>query len=176
MKKILKGFDNIMGFIFSHFGGLFTLIILIIVLYTILCRYVLHISTGGLDEFSSYFVVSSVFAGSVLAVRDLNEGPVKIDLLDIFIKNKKVMHVINIIWQILAICIMGLYSKLAFQYFAYQFKRGSTLAGIRFPMWVFTGFMAFCSVFITIYELRKLIVLILELAGKRTPEEKECDK
>lgn len=178
MKKVIKAIDSAVGFIFRHLGGLFTLAILLIVLYTILCRYVLHTSTGGLDEFSSYFVVSSVFAGAVLATRDLKEGQVKIDLLDALIKNKRVLAYINIFWQLLAVLIMGLFSKLSTDYFLYQFKKGTTLSGIRFPMWVFTGFMALCAIFTTLYEFRKLISVAGIAFGKAEddhPELKEVE-
>lgn len=168
MKKAAKGFDAVIGFIFIHFGGLFTLAILFLVLMTILCRYVFHTSTGGLDEFSSYFVVSSVFAGAVLATRDLNEGPVKIDILDVLIKNRRVLDCIGVFWQVLSIAIMGVYTKLSLDYFLYQFKKGATLSGIRFPMWIFTGFMTFCAFFITVYELRRLVVLVRAAAGRES--------
>ena len=175
MKKVLKALDSAVGFIFAHLGGLFTLAILLLVLFTILCRYILHTSTGGLDEFSSYFVVSSVFAGAVLATRDVNEGQVKIDILDTLIKNKRVLAYINVFWQLLAVVIMGIFTKLSTDYFLYQFRKGATLSGIRFPMWVFTGFMAFCGFFTTLYELRKLIVVGKVAVGKNTTGEKEGD-
>jgi len=175
MKKAAKWVDTVIGFIFLHFGGLFTLAILLVVLMTIICRYVLHTSTGGLDEFSSYFVVSSVFAGAVLATRDLNEGPVKIDILDVLIKNRRVLNWIGVFWQVLSIAIMGVYTKLSFDYFTYQFQRGSTLSGIRFPMWIFTGFMTICAFFITIYELRRMVVLV-KAATCREGRGKEGEK
>jgi len=170
MKKVIKKLDAAVGFVFRHIGGLFILLILLNCLWTIICRYILHISTGGLDEFSSYFVVSSVFAGAMLATRDLHEGPVKIDILNALIKNKKVLGVISMVWQLISIAAIGIFSKLSFDYFLYQFNKGSTLSGIRFPMWVFTGFMAMCAFFMIIYEIRRLVAIGVDVFGAKRKE------
>ena len=167
MKKVLNGLDRAIGFVFLNIGGIFTALTFLLVLFTIVCRYVLHVNTGGIDEFTTYFVVCSVWVGAVLSSRDLRSGQIKIDFLRNIIKNKKVMNVIDIIWQLISIAACAVYFKLCWSFVAYQIKRGSVLSGIRFPVWVFTGVMTICVALITIYEFRKMIVLFKELFAKK---------
>lgn len=166
MKKVLSGIDRAIGFVFLNLGGIFTAATFLLVLFTVVCRYVLHMNTGGIDEFTTYFVVCSVWVGAVLCSRDLSSGQIKIDFLKSFIKNKKVMCAIDMLWQVIAIAACSVYFKLCFDFVSYQVKRGTVLSGIRFPMWVFTGIMTVCVALITIYEFRKLIVLGKELFTK----------
>ena len=167
MKKVLNGLDRAIGFVFLNIGGIFTALTFLLVLFTIVCRYVLHVNTGGIDEFTTYFVVCSVWVGAVLSSRDLRSGQIKIDFLRNIIKNKKVMNVIDIIWQLISIAACAVYFKLCWSVVAYQIKRGSVLSGIRFPVWIFTGTMTVCVALITIYEFRKMIVLFKELFAKK---------
>ena len=53
MKKILGAIDKVVGFIFLEFGGIVTAGTFLLVLYTVLCRYVLHTNTGGIDELAT---------------------------------------------------------------------------------------------------------------------------
>lgn len=169
MKKILDAIDKVVAFIFVQFGGILTAGTFLLVLYTILCRYVLHVNTGGIDELATYFVVCSVWAGAVLTARAVNDGQVKIDFLRVFIKNEKAMLCVDVVWQIVVLVSMGIFTVLAYNYCATQVQRGNTLSGLSFPMWVFTGCMVVCSALIVIYELRKTVVIIGQIA-KKTPE------
>ena len=173
MKKVLNGIDRVIGFVALNLGGIYTAGAFLLVLFTVVCRYVLHINTGGIDEFTIYFVVCSVWVGAVLCSRDLKSGQIKIDLLASIIKKEKVMTVINIVWQVIAIAASAVYFKISYEYFAYQVVKGSVLSGIRFPMAVFTGTMTLCVALITIYEVRRLIFMIKSLCKAK---DKEDDK
>jgi TRAP-type C4-dicarboxylate transport system permease small subunit len=89
MKKILRAIDKVVGFVFLEFGGLMTIGTFLLVLYTVLCRYVLHVNTDGIDELATYFVVCSVWAGAVLTSRAVDDGQIKIDFLRVIIKSEK---------------------------------------------------------------------------------------
>ena len=166
MKKILGAVATVVGFIFTQFGGIVTVGTFLPVLYTVLCRYVLHTNTGGIDELATYLVVSSVWAGAVLTSRAVNDGQIKIDFLRVMIKSEKFNLWAEVLWQLISIAAMGIFSVLAYNYFAKQLARGSTLSGIDFPIWIFTGIMFLCTVFIIIYEIRKTVYLIGKIAGK----------
>ena len=173
MKKLLGGLDRAIGFVSLNLGGIYTAAAFLLVLFTVICRYVLHVNTGGIDEFTTYFVVCSVWVGAVLCSRDLNSGQIKIDLLASIIKNQTVMTVINIVWQIIAIAASAVYFKIAYDYFHYQLVKGSVLSGIRFPMAVFSGTMTVCVALITIYEVRRLVFMVRSLCKS---SDKEDDK
>lgn len=166
MRKVLKGIDGAIGFVFLNLGGIYTAATFLLVLFTVMCRYIFHINTGGIDEFTTYFVVCSVWVGAVLCSRDLQSGQIKIDFLKSIVKNKQVTTVIDMLWQVISIAACGVYFKLCFDFCAYQFKRGAVLSGIRFPMWIFTGTMTVCVALITIYEFRRLLFLGKELLKK----------
>ncbi len=166
MKKILGAIDKVVGFIFLEFGGIVTLGTFLLVLYTVLCRYVLHTNTGGIDELATYFVVSSVWAGAVLTSRAVNDGQIKIDFLRVIVKNEKVNLCVEVLWQLISLAAMGIFVVLSYNYFTKQLARGSTLSGINFPIWVFTGIMFLCTVFIVIYEIRKTVYLVKKIAEK----------
>ena len=166
MKKILGAIDKVVGFIFLEFGGIVTAGTFLLALYTVLCRYVLHTNTGGIDELATYLVVCSVWAGAVLTSRAVNDGQIKIDFLRVVIRNEKVNLCVEVLWQLISIAAMGVFCVLSYNYFATQLKRGSTLSGISFPMWVFTGIMFLCTVFIIIYEIRKTVFLVKKIAAK----------
>ena len=171
MKKILGAVDSVVGFIFTQFGGIVTAGTFLLVLYTVLCRYVLHTNTGGIDELATYLVVSSVWAGAVLTSRAVNDGQIKIDFLRVIIRNEKFNLCVEVLWQLIALAAMGIFTVLSYNYFAKQLSRGSTLSGIDFPIWVFTGIMWLCTVFIIIYEIRKTVCLIGKIAGKGGSDE-----
>lgn len=158
MKKVLQKIDSAVGFVFTHIGGCYIAATFLIVLYTVFCRYVINTNTGGIDEFTTYLVTCSVWFGAVLCSRNLDEGQISIDFLAVIIKSKKAITCINMLWQLIAVVVQGIFTKLSFDYFANQLKRGATLSGLDFPIWVFTGIMTLSSAFIVIYELRKMIV------------------
>ncbi|MPW25647.1 TRAP transporter small permease subunit [Alkalibaculum sp. M08DMB] len=158
--RFLKPINKATGVLLNHFNGFLIFTIFAIVLYTILCRYVFNINTGGIDEFTVYCMTSSVWVGAVLVSRNYSEGQIKIDLLRTYVKNETVMAVFDSIWQIIGIIVMAMYTNLSFKYFIYQLKRGSVLSGVNFPIWVFTGIMTLCSALIAIYELSYIVHLI----------------
>lgn len=173
MKKLLGGLDRAVGFVAINLGGVYTLAAFLLVLFTVICRYVLHVNTGGIDEFTTYFVVCSIWVGAILSSRDLNSGQIKIDLLSTFIKSETVMTVINTVWQIISIAALTVYLKISYDYFHYQLIKGSVLSGVRFPMAVFTGTMTLCVLVIDIYEVRKLVFMVGSLLKG---SDKEDDK
>ena len=66
-----------------------------VVVLQVLARYVLHISLGGIEELPVYLMMISVWIAAIFVAKD--DGHVKIELLDMFVKNKKVLGVINIV-------------------------------------------------------------------------------
>lgn len=176
MKKFLSILDKAVGFILLNLGGLFTAAAFLLVLYTVLCRYLLHINTGGIDEFTTYFVVCSVWVGAVLCSRNLKSGQIRIDFMKNLVKNKTITTIVDIIWQIIAVAASGFFCYLTYTYVAYQIKKGTVLSGIKFPMAVFSGLMLVCVALITIYEFRRMVVLIQDLTGNKNSKEKEAAK
>lgn len=170
MKKLLTVLDKAVGFVLLNLGGLFTAASFLLVLYTVLCRYLLHMNTGGIDEFTTYFVVCSVWVGAVLCSRNLKSGQIRIDFMKSIVKNKTFNTIVDIIWQIVAVAASGFFCYLSYTYFAYQVKKGTVLSGIKFPMSIFTGLMTVCVALITVYEFRRMIVLIQSLKGNKGEE------
>lgn len=174
MKKVFKGLDTAIGFLYTHVGGLWIAGTFILVLYAILCRYVLHVNTGGLDEFSTYFVTCSVWTGAVLCSRNLNDGQVRIDFLATLVKDKRAMTFVNMFWELISIAVQAIFTVLSFNYCMSQLRRGATLSGLDFPISFFTGVMTICSAFITIYEVRRFVVLALSLRNKESEKEENA--
>ena len=158
--KFIHKADKIIGGIMDNLSGFFIAAIFVIVLFCVLCRYVLHVSTGGYDEFNTYFLTLVIWAGTVTTARKFEYGHINIDLIGPYIKSEKVKAAIRVVWQILAIITCAVFAKLSWDYMMYLVKRGTTMMGVNFPMWFFILIMFLCDVIIMIYEVIFMFCLI----------------
>ncbi len=148
--------------LFTNVGGLLVAVMFVIVIAAVLARYVFHVSMGGYDEFNYYFMTLTVWVGAVVASRQFENGHIKIDILDIVVKDKRTLAGFSVFWQIVAIATMAYFTKLSWEYTVYMKTINMMMAGLRFPMWVFVAAMTVCSFFMFVYEIAHLFFVIFK--------------
>ena len=104
--KFIRKADKIIGGIMDNLSGFFIAAIFVIVLFCVLCRYVLHVSTGGYDEFNTYFLTLVIWAGTVTTARKFEYGHINIDLIGPYIKSEKVKANLGLVLESLAVCVI----------------------------------------------------------------------
>lgn len=167
--KFVKQYDKIVGGLVENIGGIMIAFIFLMVLYCVLCRYVLHTSTGGYDEFNTYFLSLVIWAGVVTTSRKFENGHINIDLVSPWIKSEKIKGFMKCLWQIVAITTSVIFARCSFNLMMYYHQRNKMMSGVRFPMWVFICVLFIFAVLLVIYECIYIIALIFGKIGGVLP-------
>ena len=157
--RAFRVFDRIAGGIIENLGGILVAMVWLIVLWCVICRYLLHRSTGGLDEFNNYFLSLMIWTGAVTTSRKFENGHINIDFISPYIRSGKAKALIKCMWQLIAIATMVIFGSSTYSYMRYLMKRGSTMNGLDFPIWVFIAVMLVCVILLAIYETLFLLNL-----------------
>lgn len=159
--NLLKKLDAVLFKAVQICLGIAMIALTTVVVLQVLARYVLHISLGGIEELPVYLMMISVWIAAIFVAKD--DGHVKIELLDMFVKNKKVLGIINIV-------LCGL-SGVALAYFAYlslmyMFKLqhyGDVTAGLGIPVWALEMFMVISCAMMAMYYVVNFVKKIIRL-------------
>lgn len=159
--KILKWLDEMMFKAVQICLGIAMIALTAIVVLQVIVRYVLHVSIGGVEELPVYLMMVSVWIAAIFVAKD--DGHVKIELLDMFVTNKKVVAVINIILCGLSGIALGYFAYLCLQYMFKLQRYGDVTAGLEIPVWVLEMFMVISCAMMAIYYLINFVKKILQL-------------
>jgi TRAP-type C4-dicarboxylate transport system permease small subunit len=140
----------------------------LIVIAAVICRYLLHISMGGIDEFNYCFMTLVIWVGAAVTARNFEDGHIKVDLLGPFLKNKKIVAGMGMLWQVLSVGTIILFTELSWKYTFFNKQMNFTMAGISFPFWILYLLMSIFSVFISVYEVANLIRMIRKFIRPKT--------
>lgn len=143
--------------------GLAMIALAAIVCVQVLVRYVLHVSIGGVEELPVYLMMVSVWLAAIFVAK--NDGHVKIELLDMVVKNKKVLGVVNTILCGLTAVSLGYFTVLCWQYMLKIQEYGDKTAGLGIPIWIFILVMVISCGMMTLYYIVNTIKKGLEWKG-----------
>jgi TRAP-type C4-dicarboxylate transport system permease small subunit len=133
-----------------------------IILIQVFARYVLHTSIGGFEELPLYLMVISVWLAAPFVAR--KDQHVKIDLVNLVIKNKRIQKMIEAILRAITTVALSSFFVLCVKFVSTSKQYGDVTPGLQIPFWmiqsvlVFSTFMmSFYYVLLTIKSVREVI-------------------
>ncbi len=132
-----------------------------IVVLQVLARYVFHISLGGIEELPVYLMMTSVWLAAIFVAKD--DGHVKIELLDMFVKNKRVLGIINTVLCGLSGVVLAFFAYLSLTYMFKLQRYGDVTAGLAIPIWVLEMFMVISCAMMAMYYIVNVFKKLREL-------------
>jgi TRAP-type C4-dicarboxylate transport system permease small subunit len=123
----------------------------VIVFVQVISRYVFKTSVGDIGELPVYLMILAIWvAGALLARKD---DHIKLDVMQLIIKNKKILKSIRLFVNVLTVGSIGFFTYLSFDYVQFGIATGDTSAGLGFPLWWLTSFIMISGLLITIYYM-----------------------
>lgn len=159
--KLLKKIDQALFKAVQVCLGVAMIALTLIVVLQVIVRYVLHVSIGGVEELPVYLMLVSVWIAAIFVAK--NDGHVKIELLDMFVKNKKVVGIINVILCGLSGVALAYFACLCFLYMLRLQKYGDVSAGLGFPIWILVLVMVISCAMMAMYYAINFVKKIMEL-------------
>jgi len=143
--------------------------ILVIALMAIIClqvitRNLFAFNLGTLADYPVYLMIYAVWIGAILAARADNH--LNIELLDVFVKNKKVLKVVNIIMSIIIAVSFAVFAYYGFKQIGVLMKRNQVDPGTKLHIWVLQCIVPISSAFQALYYSINTVKKIRGLADK----------
>lgn len=140
--------------------GALMIAILVILNVQVFSRFLFNFSLGGLSDAPPYLMVYTVWIGGILAAR--SDDHIKIQILDLVVKNKKVLAVIDVVLYLLIAFSLLFFMKSSMDYTAHAFSYGSTDQGTGIPLWCFYIILPIGSAFMSLYYVVNAIKKVKE--------------
>ena len=138
-----------------------------IVVMQVLARYFLHISIGGVEELPVYLMLISVWIAAVFVAR--TDGHVKIELLDMFVKNPRIVAIVNVILCGISGLALLYFSYLCLLYLLRLQKFGDVTPGLGIPIWILVLFIVVSCAMMALYYAINFVKKLLQIreAGQK---------
>jgi TRAP-type C4-dicarboxylate transport system permease small subunit len=164
MKKFLKAADRIVAIIIENIAALMTAGIFLIVIWVVLTRFIFKMSSGGIEELPTYFLMIGIWFGAAICAQNPKEGLIRIDLFETVLKNKpRARGIMNVSASVLSVSCIGLYTVLSWQYVAFMVTAHQVTLALYIPMWILTGLTFLACFLLLIYEIVYLVRNITSL-------------
>ena len=157
--KYLKQLDELLYKIVQVCLGITMIALTLIVVLQVIVRYILHVSIGGVEELPVYLMMISVWIAAIFVAK--KDAHVKIELLDMFVKNKKVVAWINIFLCGLSSAALGYFAHLCYKYMLRMQSYGDVTAGLGIPVWIFILVMVISCWMMALYYAINFVKKIL---------------
>jgi TRAP-type C4-dicarboxylate transport system permease small subunit len=151
MRSILRALDLGVFRVVYIVCGLSMAALLIIVNVQVAARYAFHFSLGGVSDLPPYIMIYAVWLGAMVAAR--TDDHLKIELLDLLVKKKRVLEVVNGIFSIVMAGALVYFTVYAIDYTASAVSFGSTDMGTKVPLWIYYIVMPISTAFMAFYYL-----------------------
>lgn len=145
LKKLDSAFEKCIRVLLTSTMILLTILIVLMVI----CRYILHMNMGGFEEMPVYLMIICVWLGGGLVAR--NDDHVKIDIIQTYLKNEKMKAVLNLFVNGLTSAAMWYYTYLAVIFVKKSIRNGDISSGIGFPLWWIHMFVLIGSFAMALY-------------------------
>lgn len=159
--ELLKRLDALLFRVVQICLGITMIALTAIVVVQVLVRYVLHVSIGGVEELPVYLMLVSVWIAAIIVAK--GDAHVKIELLDMFVKNKHIIAVINVILCGLSGVGLAYFAWLCLSYMFKLQRYGDVTAGLGIPVWILEAFMVVSCALMAVYYVINFIKKILAL-------------
>lgn len=154
-KELLAFLDKWLARIISNLAGLSVALLTILVFFQVIARYVLEMSTGGITELPTFLMIIAVWmAGAVNARKE--DGHIKLDLIEMMIRNKKIVYSIKLFVNMITIVSLAVFSYLSFIFVTHLKETGDTSVGLAMPMWWLAAVLLVSGILMTVYNVVNL--------------------
>lgn len=158
MKALLKKIDHACE-VFEEYiilitGTAITLMILASALFRMI-----KFDWFGSEELTLIVGVWMYFIGSICAARDNTH--ISGDMLNMFISNKRVVWICNIVKDIVSIAMAAVFMVWCTQFVAWQVSLGAQTAVYKIPNWISLIPIPLFFAFWVIYLIRNLVILVV---------------
>ena len=128
--------------------------ILVIALMAIIClqvitRNLFAFNLGTLADYPVYLMIYAVWIGAILAARA--DDHLSIQFLDVFVKNEKVLKIVNIIMSIIVAVSFAIFAYYGFKQVGVLIKRNQVDPGTKLHIWVLQCIVPISSAFQALY-------------------------
>ena len=159
LKKIDSFFEAIEEYILLITGTVVTLMILASAVF----RFI-KFDWFGSEELTLIVGVWLYFVGSICAAR--NNTHISGDMLNMFISNKQVVFVFNVIRDAVSIAMAAVFTVWTFQFLTWQISLGASTAVYKLPNFISLIPIPLFFAFWVVYLIRNLVILIQSRPGQ----------
>ena len=152
MNKFFSALDKWVALIIENMVGVSMIILTLIVFFQVLARYVFKVSLDGLQELPTFLMIISVWLSAAVGTRK-EGGHIKLDLVDLVIKNKKINRVIQLLVSTLTVAAAAVFTYLCFDYVNYGMESGEVSIGLKLPMWSLSSVLLVSGILMTVYNI-----------------------
>lgn len=157
---MLKKIDEISEKIANWIVILSGITVCVLIFAGAFARYILHTDFYGSEELILLAAFWLYFIGSALAAK--HDTQIKAEMLDMFIKNKKILKCAKIVKYIISLSMAALASVWAIQYVIWLAQVNMTTNVFRFPVYLSSLPIAISFVAWSIYCIRDMLQCIMD--------------
>lgn len=154
MVKLFTIIDKALVLFVNILLGCCMIALTLIVNIQVIARYILNVSIGGLEEMPVLLMIVSVWLAAAFVAR--SDGHVKIEFLDMFIGNARIMAAIKASMKAVTIATLVVFAVISFQYVAVTFEMGDTTPGLKIPMGMLQGVIPLSTTLMVIFYGKQL--------------------
>lgn len=164
MQKIIKIYNRIE----EYFADLLLFSAVALVFASILMRYVFKLPIPWADEVYTIVFAWAMTLGYSVAARD--DEHIKMDAIDLIIKNKTVLRVLDIVSAVFSIVFSWILCYYGYLAMMQQYTIGRVTPTLLIPRWVVYMIIPFTGLMMTLRYVRKLLTIIRGM-GKHSETE-----
>lgn len=155
MGSTVRIIGNSIKYIEDYGSAVMLFLMVALVFFQVLARYVFYISPIGPEELARYLMLWMAFLVAGGAVRSGEH--ITIDLVPLVIRNKVTLKNIRIILDMIGLVAVSILFYFGLKYLLYSLKTGETSTGLQFPLWFSTSCVFAGSLLMTLNYLVKVI-------------------
>ncbi len=172
--SFLKTIDNISEWIANWILVITGIAVCGLIFAGAFLRYVIHTDFYGSEELILLAAFWLYFIGSALAAK--HDTQIKAEMVDMFIKNKKVLNIISIIRYVVNLAVSILASVWSVEYVIWNINMNARSNVFRFPVVIAVLPIAISFIAWTIYCIRDLVLGIKKLQLIKITKNEQEDK
>lgn len=149
MKQFFILLDEWSFKVVSVFLGIVMIALVVIINIQVLARYVFHASIGGFEELPVFLMIISVWIAAAFVAKKDNH--IKIEFLDLMVKNKRILALIKVLLKLLTVVILVVFTFIAFKYVAITLLMGDITPGLHIPLWCLQGIIPVSTTLMSLF-------------------------
>lgn len=155
-----KWFIRILKIIIAIFMIALTLIIVV----QVFARYVFKFSIGSFSDMPPYLMIFIIWLAAIVAAK--KDDHIKIELLDMFVKNQRIIQGIRCVLLLLSAAAMAYFSYYALLWTMDAFKYNNIDPGLRICLGYLYGVIPFSGFFMAVYYVINFITGVGKLCQR----------
>ena len=162
MSKFWQKFDSGVVRFVDSLSAISLIILTIVIMILVLCRYAFKVSVSGLSELPTYLLYFNVWIAAAMNAHDKN-GHIALDFIGVFVKNQRFRDIVNIFLYIIAVVAMCLFTYCSYLEVVSTYARNTITPSMKLPLWIVYSFICLSAFLMSIYNLRRFCLAIKEV-------------